>query len=314
MTKILIVKPSSLGDIVHGLVVAQAIKDQLPDCHITWIARERFVPIVKSCPTVDRTLVFQRKGGIGAFFRLLGQIRVEKYDYSLDFQGLARSCLMTCLARANVSIGRTDSREFARWFYGKRAPMPAAGTQSHIIDKLLHFLPLMGLEPRIGRPIVLKSDPGSLSGLMAKKPLVMAPNSREPSREWKGFVELTRWVVKNHPSVPVVWDSHIQWRTPEDLINVPQFYNLTRQTTIPQMIALIQAARLAVVNDSGPMHIAAAVGTPLVACFGPTLPECSGPYPLSRPTHRIARAPDGDLARLEVGAVYGEVDALLRTT
>jgi ADP-heptose:LPS heptosyltransferase len=77
------------------------------------------------------------------------------------------------------------------------------------------------------------------------------------------------------------------------------------------MIGLIQAARLVVVNDSGPMHIAAAVGTPLVLCSGPTLPECSGPYPLTRPTHRIARAKDGDLARLGVEEVYAQAAGLL---
>ncbi len=313
MNRILIIKPSSLGDIIHGLVVAQSIREQLPDCQIAWVAQDRFAPVVKSCPTVDRTIVFHRYGGPATWLRLAQELHDQEYDYALDFQGLARSALMLMQARARHKLGRADAREGAVWTYPAKVEMPPAGAKAHAIEVLLRFLPAMGLEPRLGSPIKLGTAPlpSPFEDLPARRPIVITPNSRDAVKEWPGFVELTRLILTRHPGIPVVWDSHRKWETPPDLADCAHFFNLTTLTTLPQMNNLIQSARMVIANDSGPIHIAAAVGAPVVACFGPTPAERFGPYPLDRPTHRVVCAPDGDLKRLPPEEVLRAVTDLL---
>ncbi len=311
--KILIIKPSSLGDIVHGLVVAQSIREQMPGCILHWVAGERFAPLVQACPTVHRVLVFQRRGGVRGFVRLIREIRREQYDYALDFQGLARSGLMTWFSRAKVRIGRAQAREGAWLAYEKTPALLPNGNRAHAIEILLQFLPLVGLQPRLGSPIQLGSEPlpAPWTGLPKRKPVVMAVHSRHRSKEWRGFGGLTRSLREIRPDLPVVWCGHRAELTPPELAVDSDVHNLTGQTTLGQMVGLLQSARAVVTNDSGPMHIAAAVGTPLVACFGPTDPVLCGPYPLHRLTHRVLRAPQGNLARLEVATVLEALTALL---
>jgi heptosyltransferase I len=313
LMKILIIKPSSLGDIVHGLVVAQSIREQMPGCILHWVAGERFAPLVQQCPTVDRVLVFQRWGGVRGFVRLIREIRREHYDYALDFQGLARSGLMTWFSRADVRLGRAGAREGAWLAYQKTPPLLPDNNHAHAIEILLKFLPLLSLEARLGSPIQLGSEPlpAPRISLPAHRPIVMAPHSRHRSKEWKGFAALTRLLRESHRDIPVVWCGHRSDASPADLAGDADFHNLTAKTTLGQMVGLLQSARAMVSNDSGPMHIAAAVGTPLVACFGPTDPALCGPYPLSRPTHRVLRAPEGNLARLEVATVLEALNGLL---
>jgi heptosyltransferase I len=312
--KILIIKPSSLGDIVHGLMVAQSIREQLPGCTLHWVAGRRFAPLVQGCPTVHGVLVFARWGGVWGFLRLVREIRREHYDYVLDFQGLARSGLMTRFSRAGVRIGRADAREGARLAYQQTTPALPGNSRVHAVEILLQFLPLLGLHAKLGPPLQFSPEPlprvqARLSG---RKPLVMAVHSRHRSKEWKGFAQLTRLLRERRPDLPVIWCGQRAEPIPTDLAVDSGFSNLTRQTTLGQMVGLLQAARAVVSNDSGPMHIAAAVGTPLVACFGPTDPALYGPYPLDRPTHRVLQAPEGNLARLEVPVVLDAVDWLLR--
>ncbi len=230
-------------------------------------------------------------------------------------QGLARSGLMTLLARSRVKIGRSDARELAGWACTQKVPLPAMGANAHAVEVLLQFLPLLGLQAKLGAPIHLKPEPLAPphDQLAAARPIVLLPHSRQRRKEWPGFAELTHLLLERRGTTPVVWSSHKHCAPPPALASHPRFFNLTAQTTLGQMIGLIEAARVVVVNDSGPLHIAAAVGTPLVACFGPTPPERFGPYPLECPTHRILRAPEGNLSRLEATVVLMEIDALLRT-
>lgn len=313
MKKFLIIKPSSLGDIIHGLMVAQSLREQVPGCHITWVAREVFAPVVEGCSAVDRVIVFPRAGWVLGLRGFVRQLRAEEYDCVLDFQGLARSGLMTLLANASVKIGRSDAREFAGWACTRKAPLPAAGRMSHAVEVLLQFLPVIGLQARLGGPIRLRAAAlkPPHENLCALRPIVLAPHSRGAAKNWPGFAELTRLLIESGDGPPVVWTGQKSMPAPPSLASHPRFCNLTGQTSLPQMVGVIQTAGVVVANDSGPMHIAAAVGTPLVACFGPTPPERFGPYPLDRATHAIVRAPGGNLAHLQPATVLSAVETML---
>ena len=135
MREILIIKPSSLGDIVHGLRVAQSIKEQSPQTRISWVAASRFAPLVQACATVDRVFIFERKGGLMGFLRLVKELRQQTFDVAMDWQGLARSGLMIFFVKAKRKIGRGDYREGAGLFYNEKVDLPPAGKNSHAQNK-----------------------------------------------------------------------------------------------------------------------------------------------------------------------------------
>ena len=136
MLELLIIKPSSLGDIVHGLQVATSLKEQVPKLRISWIVREIFAPLVRACEAVDQVYVFERSGGTKAFVRLVREVRRTKFDYVFDFQGLLRTGLMTARCLAKHKVGRSDAREGAGIFYKQKVPLPPEGRRSHAIDIL----------------------------------------------------------------------------------------------------------------------------------------------------------------------------------
>lgn len=141
MTHVLIIKPSSLGDIVHGLQVAASMKAQRDDIRISWIVRDIFAPLVRSCEVVDRTYVFRRDGGLIGFFRLMREVRQTEFDAVFDMQGLLRTGFMTLRARAKKKVGLTNAREGATVFYEEKVPLPPSGARSHSIKNSFNFAP-----------------------------------------------------------------------------------------------------------------------------------------------------------------------------
>ena len=108
---LLVIKPSSLGDIVHALQVVQTLARERPDCRISWVVRERFAGLVQAAPFVHEVIIFRRRDGWREFLRLLRQLRQREFDAVWDMQGLLRSGLMTAAARAPEKWGRRDARE-----------------------------------------------------------------------------------------------------------------------------------------------------------------------------------------------------------
>lgn len=299
LRNLLIIKPSSLGDIVHGLLVAEALRQQVPEVRIDWVVRDRFAGLLERCPTVDRLLLFQREQGLRGILATARAIRAERYEAVLDLQGLLRSGLMTGAARAPRKLGRSDAREGSRLFYRTRVPLPAAGKRSHAVAILAEFLPALGLAiPERWPPLPFRLDEEKLP-LAPPDPIVLFPGSRRPEKEWPFFAELTQHLLEDGRG-PVVWASDTRLETPAWLRGREGLLNRTGQSGWDEFLGLIQQARLVVCNDSGPMHIAAAMGKPLVTLFGPTDPALYGPFPPGRPGQTVLRSPDRTMAGLPV--------------
>lgn len=313
---LLIIKPSSLGDIIHGLQVAQSIKEQLPNCKIDWVVRDRFAPIVSRCQTVDNCFLFHRRKGLKSFIKLLKQIRKTHYDYCLDFQGLARTGIMTWFARATKKIGRCDAREFSRLAYHQAAKLPPSGKMSHATDVLLQFLPELGLKPQlVGQLSYTRSSLTHLDPRLdetSPSPILLIPHSRQPRKEWPYFLELTIEILNNFPNETLIWDSHHPITLPSFLAHHPNLINLTGKTGIEEMISLVASSHLVIANDSGPMHLAAAMGKETLGIFGPTPPERFGPYPPNRTTNHSIQALNGNLLMLPVDSVFRIVEKILQ--
>jgi len=307
MTNLLIIKPSSLGDIVHGLQVAASLKAQRPELRISWIVRDIFEPLVRNCEVVDRTYVFYRSEGVRGFFKLMREVRQTPFDFAFDMQGLLRTGLMTWRTRARRKVGRSDAREGSTFFYQQKIPLPPDGVQSHALDILLRFCPVLEARPELRGELRFR-EPADLNlgfadGRRGQKPILIFPDSRRAEKRWNGFRQLTDLLLRDGSGRKVIWAGNnlVSYREkfPEG-----QFINLTGNTSLASLPAMVRRADWVICNDSGPLHLAAALGVKTLGMFGPTDPRLFGPYPLNRPTNHVVQAPVGDLRLLTARDVY----------
>lgn len=306
MTELLIIKPSSLGDIVHALQVATSLKAQVEKLRISWVVREIFAPIVRACDAVDHVYVFERAAGAKGFLRLTSELRKKKFDAVLDMQGLLRTGLMTSRVHAKRKIGRSDAREMSGLFYDEKVPLPPEGKRSHALEILLQFCPALGAKAELRGTLKFREvDSLNLRFMTSRggEKIVMFPDSRRAEKCWGGFKQLTELLLREDRTRKVVWAGsnyvHDRAAYPPE-----QFFNLTGNTSLVSLPALIKRADWVIANDSGPMHLAAALHVRVLGIFGPTDPRLFGPYPLNAPTNVVVQAPVGDLKLLSAKEVF----------
>ncbi len=307
MPQVLIIKPSSLADIVHGLQVATSMKAQVDGLRIAWVVRDIFAPIVRACEAVDEVYVFERKGGAKAFLKLIRELRKTKFDYVFDFQGLLRTGLLTSRVQAKTKVGRADAREMSGIFYDEKVALPPDGRRSHALEILLQFCPVLGAKPELRGTLKFRAvDTLNLKfadGRGGSRPIVMFPDSRRADKRWLGFKQLTQLILRSDRTRKVIWAGTTE--VPDRGLFLPaQFLNLTGNTSLVSLPALIKRADWVISNDSGPMHLAAAMGVRTLAVFGPTDPRVSGPYPSTAPTNVVVQAAVGDMKLLTAREVY----------
>ncbi len=329
MKKILIIKPSSLGDILHALQIVESLRNQLGNdnsagkkifgndfafgekIEISWVVREIFAPLLENCSSVDKVFIYQRKRGIRGICELGKTLKKEKFDLVLDLQGLARSAFWALCTTAKRKIGRGDGREFSRFAFKELAGTPPNGfANSHAVEILLQFLPKLGIAPEIRGKVAFPSS--KISPKIAEKlagknpPILLFPDSRRPEKEWKFFPELTKLLLENAPETPVVWCGQSDLKPNSEILAFPSFLDFSKKTSLEELPALVSKAKFCVTNDSGPLHLAAAMDVPVLGIFGPTSPILYGPFPRERATNRTICAPEGDLKKLSPEKVFEE--------
>jgi ADP-heptose:LPS heptosyltransferase len=262
---------------------------------------------VRACDAVDHVYVFERNAGVKGFVRLTKELRKQPFDFVFDFQGLLRTGLMTQRTHAKKKVGRSDAREGAGYFYDVKVPLPPEGKRSHAIDILLQFCPVLGAKPEL-RGTLRFREIESLHLRFADtrgggRPIVMFVDSRRAEKTWGGFKQLTELILREEKTRKVIWagSNYVHDR---GLYPPAQFVNLTGNTSLVSLPALVKRADWVIANDSGPMHLAAALGVKVLGIFGPTDPRQFGPYPLNSPTNIVVQAPVGDLKLLAAKDVY----------
>lgn len=316
MPELLVIKPSSLGDIVHALQVVASLKAQQPDWRVSWIVRDIFAPLVRSSTVVDQIFVFRRQEGVGGFFRLMKEVRQRRFDAAIDMQGLLRSGLMIKWTHAARKIGRADAREGATLFYDEKIKLPPRG-QTHAVEILLQFCTALGAQPELREPLrfreMEKLNLSFMDPLRGQAPILMFPDSRREEKKWGGF-GLFSAMLAREAGRKVVWAGNA-YIPCKEAFPEGSFVNLTGNTSLTSLAAIMAKADWVVSNDSGPMHLAAALGVKTLGIFGPTDPRLYGPYPLTSPTNHVIQAPVGDLRLLtakEVLARFRRIEATLR--
>jgi ADP-heptose:LPS heptosyltransferase len=311
--RLLVIKPSSLGDIVHGLQVLQTVTRQLPECHVTWVARDRFAGLVRAVPFVHEVIEFERKKGMRGLLDVMKTLRGRSFDEVWDMQGLLRSGLMATAAKAPVKCGRRDNRECAGLFYNRRVNLPDGSGPHHAIRILQEFPKRLGLDAEIVFPLALKpAEQFKWSSFFEGDParrFVIFTDSRGAEKEWKGFSALTRLILETLPDSRVAWCAGAPTQ-PDFAVPENRFLNLSG-CPFGEMLALARQPSVFIGNDSGPMHLSAAVGNRVLAIFGPTSPDRFGPWPPGSPRTASVVAPGGVLAGLTAESVLDALQDLL---
>jgi ADP-heptose:LPS heptosyltransferase len=316
MSELLVIKPSSLGDIVHALQVVAAIKAQQPQWRVSWIVRDIFAPLVRASTVVDQIFVFRRHEGVRGFLNLMREVRQREFDAAIDLQGLLRSGLMIRWARAKRKIGRADAREGATLFYNEKVKLPPKG-QTHAVEVLLQFCTALGAKAELAGPLrfreMEKLNLSFMDPFRGQRPILMFPDSRREEKKWGGFGQFSAMLARE-AGRKVVWagNAYIPCR---EAFPEGTFLNLTGNTSLTSLASIMAKADWVISNDSGPMHLAAATGVKTLGIFGPTDPRLYGPYPLTSPTNHVIQAPVGDLRLLtpkDVMTRFRRIDASLR--
>ncbi len=304
--ELLVVKPSSLGDVVHGLRVVGSMKEEWPDLRVSWVVRDVFSPLVEACGVVDEVFVFRRGAGPLAYLSLMRRIRRKRFDCVFEMQGLLRSALLAAAAKAPVKWGRSDGREGSTLFYAKVAA-PKYGRETHAVDVLLAFKDAVGLEPSLSGELKF---PGAKLSAETESALekvtqggerslvTLFPESRRAEKEWAGFTELAER-LKARGGFALAWAGSRGGGGPQ----LDGLANLSGKTSLEELPALVERSAVVVTNDSAPLHVASALGRPLVSLFGPTDPRRFGPYPLDSPNARTLRGAGGKLSDLSAEVV-----------
>lgn len=312
MQSLLVIKPSSLGDIVHGLQVVQNVARARPDWRISWVVRERFAGIVQAAPFISETVIFRRREGWSAFWALLQLLRGKQFDCVWDMQGLLRSALMTAAARAPEKWGRPDAREGAGFFYDRLVARPSGQGPFHALEILAPFAQSVGVTPDWNAPLELRRGAGfaweNFFNGDPRKTFVIFSDSRGAGKKWPHFQILMKEILARIPDSRIAWCAASAGE-PAFACEEGRLLNLTG-CSLDEMIALVRQPSVFVGNDSGPMHLSAASGNRVLAIFGPTSPKRFGPFPLESRRHCAVVAPGGNLERLEAARVLQELNEL----
>ncbi len=289
----------------------QTVARQIPHCQITWIARDRFAGLPESAPFIHEVIPFRRREGWKGIREIMRTLRTRQFGAVWDLQGLLRSGLMTFAARSPHKWGRTDSREGAAFFYNKRVELPAGPGPHHALAVLQSFARAANLDDEIHFPLNLRPGPAfpwkPFFDGDPRNRFVIFTDSRGVEKEWPRFDELTRLIWNEIPDSRVAWCAGNRVELPG--APTGRFLNLTG-CPFDEMIELARQPSTFIGNDSGPMHLSAAVGNRVLAIFGPTSPLRFGPWPINSPRTQNVVAPDGVLKNLEPAEVLRALQKL----
>ncbi|MEO6971482.1 MAG: glycosyltransferase family 9 protein [Chthoniobacterales bacterium] len=274
VNSVLIIKPSSLGDIIHTLPAAALLRDAHPDAKITWVINPEWVSLLRGNRSVDHVHIFPRGdlAGFGMTKHLLPWLRETgrlRPDVALDFQGLLRSALIGKTSHAGEFYGLSDAREGARFFYQHLVPVDR---NAHAVERYLALVQALGVP--IQRPLRFPLPTGDhVPRFDEDGPFVLLHPFARGRRKSLSDLAVEEFCHALAPARVV-----LVGRTKRSVPVPDNCVDLFNHTTILQLIWLIRRARFIVSVDSGPMHIAAALTDRLVSIHTWTKPQKVGPY------------------------------------
>ncbi|HHW20993.1 lipopolysaccharide heptosyltransferase I [Thermodesulfovibrio thiophilus] len=281
--KLLLIKPSSLGDIVHSLAFVNTLKENFPSIKIHWIVSNGFEDILTKHPLIDRVIVINKDKWksfkhldftIKEFSRLKKQLKKESYDIAVDLQGLLRSGIITWLSKAPIRVGFKEARELSHIFYNKKV---SVSIDKHAVLRYLEVARFLGCRVNsVKFPLPHVKTPEWLEEF--ENFVVIIPSARWQSKNWpvSYFVELIKMLPYNFLIIGTKFD---ETRASEiEKYSEGKAKSVAGKTSLKDLISLLNKSLFVITPDTGTMHLAVACGKNVVAIFGPTKAERTGPF------------------------------------
>lgn len=282
---LVIVRTGAIGDVTNALVFAEAVRAQAPKTRIGWVVHPLAQPLLEGHPAVDQVHVWPRGGGFSGLRALGKELREASYDMAVDLQRILKSALVSRMSGAprRVRYDRGRSKELS-WLLGGE-PIPAGDRSAHMVEQYLEFARHLGIESPTVRHR-LPEDPAAEAwaeeNFPGEAPVIFSIGASKPENRWPA----ERWGELAQVFARETGETGVLAGGPGDVelgrvamdVSKRDARNYVGRTTLPQLIALLRKARLVVSADSGPMHLAVAVGTPVIALFGPADPRRTGPW------------------------------------
>jgi heptosyltransferase I len=306
--RILIIKPSALGDIILALPALSALRRSFPNARISWFVRSEYAELLRGHPDLNEVILFDRRllgkswyspRAFGELLRLTRRLRKERFDLVFDFQGLFRTGFITLVTGCKKRFGMAGAREFAHLFYTHKIRQDY--TCVHLVDYYLQMVGAAGVQK--GKvEFKLPEDAEAVEAVKKKlseydvnrdKYVVIIPGAARPEKLWpiERFAQLADKISSRFGTSIVATGSQGEREYIETIKAAAKstIVNLAGQTSLRELTALLKGAMLVVSNDTGPGHIAVALGVPMVMIFGPTNPARLQPY--NRPESIVATEP-----------------------
>lgn len=333
---ILIVKLSAIGDVIHALPVSRSLKHCFPQCRITWVVEKPARDLLTGNPDIDEIIVFDKPkfksfSGLlthgAAFARML---KSRNFDLALDLQGLFKSAAIAYLSGAPKRLGYCNMREMSQLI---STPVCGEHQQGHVVDRYLDVVRALGCNvDNIEFPIHITAHEEATAAEIA------ACTGLSKGSRYAALAPGTNWTTKCWPTahyakladalyddeiIPVLIGGPADKSLASDIsarMNRPPI-DLTGKTSLKGLAYIIKQASVFIGGDTGPMHLAAAVGTPVVSLFGPTDPKRNGPYhgrniviQVDRPCIECWKrnCQDGCLDKIEVNTVFAAIGKIAR--
>jgi lipopolysaccharide heptosyltransferase I len=283
--KFLIIKPSSLGDIVHSLPVLDVLSRCFPGSEVHWLVARGLEGILEEHPMLRKVWVIQKDewkkitkfhSTVGELRKLFSGLRAERFDYAIDLQGLFRSGLIAKATGAPVRIGFQEAREGSALFYTHRV---VGGKDVHAVDRYLKIAAYLGCDiDEVRFPLPQFSDGVKQELPVSGEYAVMVPGARKQANRWPA--ERFGKLAARLPMKTVVVGSTGDRVLADEVVRASKgkAVSIAGKTDLRRLVSVIRNARFMVSNDTGPMHIAAAFNIPVFALFGPANPVRTGPY------------------------------------
>jgi lipopolysaccharide heptosyltransferase I len=313
-SRILLIKPTALGDVVHTVPVLAKLRRRFPKAQIDWLITPENAELVRAHPALSRVVLFDRRGfqrerwqALRKMGAMLAGLRRERYELVIDLHGQLRSAFFTLATAAPVRIGFdrpirrmadpvsgrpplrhgwAGARELSWMAYNRRIPIPTLNV--HAIERYLWLGEMLGfddapIEPALHLPAEAEARARELreqGPLQGRDFAVIAPGTMWETKHWRvdGFAEIARRLGERNVAVAIAGTAKDAALGAQIAAATPLALDLAGKTTPAELAALLRMARVCVTNDSGAMHLAVAMGTPVTAIFGPTDPVQVGPY------------------------------------
>ena len=291
--KILIVKLSAIGDVIHALPVAGALKECFPQSRITWVVEKPAYDLLVNNPHIDEIIIFDKpkfkslSGLIRNAPTFINRLRAGHYDLALDLQGLFKSAAIGYCSGAPQRFVYCNAREMSHLLATKVSGPHAAG---HIVEQYLDVVRELGCQVQEAKwafPLTAEeecsaADIANQAGFSLDDPFViLAPGANWPNKRWPvvNFAALADWLAAHDIKSVIAGgagDQPLAYSITAAAKTSP--LNITGRTSLKQLAYITGKARAFVGGDTGPMHLAAALKVPVVALMGPTDIPRNGPY------------------------------------